>query len=341
MPKKATLAFMCIFIVLHVFISNLHAQISQVFREECVGRYVLAFPGEVEVAVYVPEALKAPMENPIRFDDGEPASRSEFVYNGEFYITSSVDSSIYRKYMNFISGRSGGSGGDVAVAWSVGLMGARGWSAKESAGFVVYKDGRIFNYFYSNARNMDEAKNISYKIASNFQTRNLYEIPKTKGVCLPFSFVADDGGDEFRRIGVTFRLKDHPDVTVLFLDAKAQSYSYDARMTSRQKNEFVWRDLYQVGKSVKFHGIPFRPVKFASRKGVASFGTITRSDGSSDYGYLVTVQGDPTAAVDTPNLLLFVEQHTKQANGHSPISAEEFERIAQDIAASVQLRPVN
>lgn len=80
-------------------------------------------------------------------------------------------------------------------------------------------------------------------------------------------------------------------------------------LTSRQKNEFVWTSEFGAGKSVKLRGaVPWRSVKLDGRKGVGSFGTITRKNDSTHSDYLVAVQGDPDAPTDTPDLLLYVER---------------------------------
>lgn len=156
-------------------------------------------------------------------------------------------------------------------------------------------------------------------------------------MCLPGIFIRDDGGDEGRSIGVTFRLKDHPDVTIFFLDDKA-SLS-DPKMTSKQKNQFVWQWEYPMGKKVKLKGlIPYRSAAMDGREGVATLGEITTFTGDTDYGYLVTVQGDVHAASDTPNLLLLVKRDSHNANGHPPISPEELEKMGESIAASVHRR---
>ncbi|MGE8160656.1 hypothetical protein ACQKRQ_10885 [Paraburkholderia sp. NPDC080076] len=59
-------------------------------RQECVGRYELAIPGDVDVALTIPTAFSKPQENPIRFSDGQPAMHSVFIYNGTFRITGSM-----------------------------------------------------------------------------------------------------------------------------------------------------------------------------------------------------------------------------------------------------------
>ena len=94
-------------------------------------------------------------------------------------------------------------------------------------------------------------------------------------------------------------------------------------------------------KRIKLHGImPYRSVTLDRREGIATSATITRDDDSTDYGYLATVQGDPSATVDTPNPLLLVERNAKYTNGNPPVSAEELDQIAEGIARSIKRRPI-
>ncbi|MGT2472732.1 T6SS immunity protein Tli4 family protein [Paraburkholderia terrae] len=162
-------------------------------------------------------------------------------------------------------------------------------------------------------------------------------MPHGTGACLPGIFIASSAADDFSNIGVTFRLKEHPDVTIFFADRTAGDLS---KMTSKQRNEFVWTSD-AVGRVIHLHGpLRYRPTLMAGRLGTASFATVTRYDGATDYAYLVTIQGDPKASVDTPDLELLVERTAKYAKGMPPVSGDELEQIAKAIAASVTRRPV-
>ncbi|WP_108506370.1 MULTISPECIES: T6SS immunity protein Tli4 family protein [unclassified Paraburkholderia] len=155
---------------------------------------------------------------------------------------------------------------------------------------------------------------------------------------MPNVFVADKGTDAARQVGVTFRLKNHPDVTISFLDEKA--LATDPKLTSRQKSEFVWGYEYGIGKRIKLVGAtPYRTATLDGREGVETSAIITRDDDSTDYGYLALVQGDANAPADRPNLLVLVERNAKYAKGNPPVSAEELDLMAKGIAASVRRRP--
>lgn len=102
----------------------------------------------------------------------------------------------------------------------------------------------------------------------------------------------------------------------------------------------MWGYDYGIGKQIKLHGVmPYLSVTVDGREGVAASAIITRDDGATDFGYLATVQGDPNAPVDTPDLLLLVERTAANSKGRSPVSAEDIDEIGKAISASIKLRP--
>jgi hypothetical protein len=194
--------------------------------------------------------------------------------------------------------------------------------------------------FRESSSDSSAARQRTEDVLNGLAIRHANEIPKGDGVCLPDMFIADNGHDSARQIGATFRLKNHPDVTIFFLDEKA--LAADPRLTSKQKSEFVWGYEYGIGKRIKLEGtMPYRAVKLDGREGVATSAAITRDDDSTDYGYLATIQGDPSAPIDTPNLLLLVERNAQHPKGNPPVSAQELDQIAKGITASIRRRPVD
>jgi hypothetical protein len=183
-------------------------------------------------------------------------------------------------------------------------------------------------------------------IISGLRARDLFSIPSEAGVCFPYAFIRDDGKTR-RHIATTYRLGEHPDVTVMLkdttalevdpkanpdiYDAKAQSDSFWGRYDSayRKSLQSVWSD-------------PYKRIALGASKGVESFVKIVREDGSEDYGYLVVARGDPLAAEDTPDLMLYVIQNSKnaKAKGAAPMSKDAFLELAQTLAASVRRRPL-
>lgn len=306
-----------------------------------MGRYELVLPGAVHVALSTRESLHGGVKDPIRFSDGQRAQHSRFIYDGGFDVTNDVTRDSYEEYVAPFKQLATGADSHDANGFGpypIALAGATAWIGRKSLGFVVYKAGRIYSYTDTGYSDLTDAKRHFDRISANFSSRALYEIPTGTGVCLPYAFVADDDRDSNRQVGVTFRLIDHPDVTVFFLDAKAQST--DPKLTARQKNEFVWGYEYGIGKQIKLHGVmPYHSVTLDGRKGIATSATITRDDGATDFGYLATVEGDPNASVDTPDLLLLVERTATNAKDNPPVSAEDINGIGKAISASIKRRP--
>jgi hypothetical protein len=310
--------------------------------QECVGRYELTIPGDADVALTIPTAFAKPQENPIRFSDDQPAVHSVFIYDGTFRITGSMSHADFASTLSGIKTRVASSlaSSDENGRFEVipaGRPDAFAWAGNRAAGFYIYENGRAIS-FRESSSDPSVAKQRTQAVLKGLSARNANEIPKADGVCLPDMFVADNGKDSARKVGVTFRLKNHPDVTIFFLDEKA--LAADPKLTSKQKSEFVWGYEYGIGKRIKLVGaVPYRTVALDGREGVETSAIITRDDGSTDYGYLATVQGDFNAPVDTPNLLLLVERNAKYAKGNAPVTAEELALMAKEIASSIRRRP--
>ncbi len=304
----------------------------------------MVFPDQVEVATTTPAVFDGKfIKYPIQFSDGQQTVYSSFAFNGKFDIFQRISESSAREFLRkskaFVVASRKESNLDKQFSeiptdqpTSFVMSGLR------SSEFDIYKDGQLISY---TAMSYDDSAEVTRKrmlnTLANLRMRRPYEIPNESGACLPGIFVASSGKDDFSNIGVTFRLKEHPDVTIFFADRTAGDLS---KMTSRQRNEFVWTSD-AVGRVIHLHGpLRYRPAKMAGRLGTASFATVTRYDGATDYAYLVTVQGDPNAAVDTPDLELLVQRTAKYAKGAEPVTGDQLEAIAKAVAASVVRRPV-
>ena len=309
-------------------------------QEECVGRYRLTLPDEADVALTIVEAFREPRESNIRFPDGLIAPLSSFVYNGTFYISDGISRDGYDGLVNTMKDRiakeQDKSPDERPVVLSVQGLGSYAWTGGGGAAFYAFKDGKTVS-FVTRSDDRNTASTTALEVLTHLQPRAAGEVPTEPGVCLPGVFVRTSQQDKTRIVGVSYRLKRHPDVLIFFRDTKVQKYA--PRLTSRQENEFVWTSAFGVGKSVKLHGaFPWRTVKLDGREGVGSLATITRRDDSTDYGYLVTVQGDADATVDTPDLLLYVVRNAAAANGKTPVSEGEIEEIGREVAASIKRR---
>lgn len=179
---------------------------------------------------------------------------------------------------------------------------------------------------------------------NNIKYRDTGEIPTDSGICMPYFFKADSG-NEPRWIAMTYRLKEHPDITIMLKDEKAEpipSYVNRSKITPAAKIDFFWRQRYQDPIKAEYLWILMRPTKLANVWGKASAMKLTRRDKTIDFGYYAVANGDPDAKEDTPNLELYVIQDSKNAKskGIDPMNKEDFLELAQKIAASVRHRPI-
>ncbi|WP_156923474.1 T6SS immunity protein Tli4 family protein [Burkholderia sp. WSM2232] len=319
---------------------------------ECVGRYELSLPGEVDVAtttslVFDDAVIRNPDKHilyPIQFPDGQQTMYSSFGFNGKFQIVRGISDAWAKAFLQkskdfVIASKREPTADQQFIEVSTGQPNSVALSGTRVSEFDRYMNGQMIVYTATSFEDSPEVtrKRMMNTLAS-LRAREPYEIPRQAGACLPGIFVASKAANDFSNIGVTFRLKEHPDVTIFLADRSAGDLS---KMTSRQRNEFVWTSD-AIGRVIHLHGpLRYRPTMMAGRSGAASFATVTRYDGATDYAYLVTVQGDPNATVDTPDLELLVQRTAKYAvKGVSPVSGEELERIAKAVAASVKRRPV-
>jgi hypothetical protein len=198
------------------------------------------------------------------------------------------------------------------------------------------------------------SKHTLNTLVRSIHSRPIFDIPKGEGVCLPYTFIQDDG-QRPRSVGVTYRLKSHPDVTIWLEDSTAQNNLADTgsgttlaakdpdRLSPEYKTQFFWSQDYQSPKAWRHLWPSLHEVRLDGRKGVASFVELKRQDNTIDYGYLAVVRGDREAQQDTPDLMLYVIRDAKNAiaNGRRPIDKDELLRMAEAIAASVRRRPID
>ncbi|AQH02154.1 hypothetical protein A9R05_24430 [Burkholderia sp. KK1] len=306
-------------------------------HQECVGAYEFGFPNEVDVATTTPLfASKGQTAQSFQFPDGQPANLSSFMSGGDFEIIVGITASDYFAYKKSIADSFYEQSPKVNKFRNI-LIPASGrysfaFSDEEAAVLGLFDNGQMV--FFSTAA-ADPGTRLKETI-DGLRFRKNFEIPVEKGMCLPGIFVSSS---QIHRhdIGVTFRLKNHPDVTIFFREITS---GFRLSLPAQKMNEFIWQ-YSGLGSTVKLDHDPisFHQTTLAGRKGVSSFGTITRDDGTTDYGYLATVQGDPNAAVDTPDLTLLVQRTAKYAKGNPPVSKDELKQIAKNIAASIKRRP--
>ena len=237
---------------------------------------------------------------------------------------------------------------------------ADAFSASDSGGYSLFinKNKRI--YIFENLKetsSLDEQLKINkpeiLSLLNRFQPRNLYEVPTEQGFCFPYGFIAGDSGHEKRNMGVTYRLKDHPDVTIFFQDLGTNGEIPTDKGSMKEAMTRMWNSRYLMGASKKELLFPkWKFIKIDSREGMRTFvkatydnvpvydykGHVTERLNYINYGYLAYVRGDKEARNKEPDLLLYVSQDSEQAKGQPPMDKDELEKMAERIVRSVKRR---
>ena len=329
------------------------ATISANWKTECVGRYQVSVPGEVEVALERVTRSQNGNPNKIRFDDDTIAH-----YSSGYTVYPYMDSKESLEFINIVkkmhdknrAERSEETQTSINAKYAYWMSFKDDLNKRDFAwvqpGFYtlyIYRDGHFFNFGDNFDKSDSPAKDTQQSIAAvnttlkTFRPRALYELPKQPGVCIPYGFIADDGKAD-RSVAVTMRLKNHPDVEVFFHDKSGDLSS--GSNEPKDNIEYFWTMMYRdFAKLLEADSRKYYKVKMGAQDGTAMFVTITRHDGSKDYGYIAIVKGDPTAATDTPSQMLYVIRTAKRAKG-KPVSKDELKDIAERITVSVKRHAV-
>ncbi len=307
--------------------------------------------------------LKNSEERAYQFDDGESAFYSHFQYGGNIAITGPLTKD--QSATLLVDQRKGFEGIKGAIATGRKLAGngtklniERLDTAEAGNGWKMFNASEVTYAAYPQvpghavswilAGTAEDGADI-HKYLRTFQTgarpRATQSVPAEKGVCMPHLFVRDGGDDSARRlVAATYRLRAHPDVTVMLKDATATgvpSNSSEEKYSAIYQSNFFWTQDYQQAKSVKslLNG-SHNKVKLAGRDAVETMFSIVRRDNTEDFGYLVVARGDPKAAVDTPDVMMYVIRNAENAKkkGIAPLGKDAFFAMAKSISVSVKHR---
>jgi hypothetical protein len=359
------------------------------WKSDCIGRYQLSVPNSFETALSFELKKTQSVSNSETkgdfFKNGDSTDRTVFsVDAASLSISHSGDEKDFEAYKRSyfeqrkdesikksgIYAPSPVTGSEMKIDSSK----AFGWSSANRLSVFLFKQNRVFAAHVSKYKK--EALGADSKMnyfLNNFIERTDFDLPSTKGICVPFGFIKDDGS-KYRNVGVAMRLIDHPDVEIFFKDTNATTDSADKAPQfkgSRGEVEFFW-SYYGPSFGNQLQGTlsHYHDVKLGEYTGKYAFATIARStdpkeqrykDGESestykarikqeiadgkrplDYGFMAAYKGDPTKN-DEPDLMLYVIRTASRAvaAGKQPVSEEELKLMALQIAASVKRRPIN
>ncbi|HIB3093698.1 TPA: T6SS immunity protein Tli4 family protein [Escherichia coli] len=230
---------------------------------------------------------------------------------------------------------------------------------------IVKKDERLYHFWkkyqkdtggklQTAEKQQQESEPEVLSLLNRFQSRKLYQVPTVQGFCMPYGFIAGDSGHELRNMGVTYRLKNHPDVTIFFQDLgmKPQSGKEDD-LNERDYVKWLWNWNYLLSSVSKELISPkWRPIKMDGRDGLGTFvkatyrdvpvydykGHVTNRLNYINYGYVAYVRGNHKARNLEPDLLLYVMQDSRQVKNRPPMGKDDLEKLAEHIVSSVKRR---
>ncbi|MTW43747.1 hypothetical protein GNE01_27880 [Klebsiella sp. JL973] len=229
------------------------------------------------------------------------------------------------------------------------------------------RDGRLYHFWKKYQKDTGDKSQTAEKqlqesepevlsLLNRFQSRKLYQIPPVQGFCMPYGFVAGDSGHEKRNMAVTYRLKEHPDVTIFFQDLGMEPGPGFQRPENESAKDFVtylWNRKYQWSSVSKELISPkWRPIKMDGRDGLGTFVKATYSDvpvydykghvsnrlNYINYGYVAYVRGNHKTRNLEPDLLLYVMQDSSQVKNQPPMGKDDLDKLAEHIVSSIKRR---
>lgn len=343
-----------------------HAESPSDIVTECVGNLDIGFPSGVEVAansadMLIKEHDVGAIQPAFEFPDGEKSGWPSMHYHGKLF-TSHVLNDKQRTQMfrlqekmkatakQFASKQEikdkSASFGDVNIAPAAGVAFHVGGSFSAS----VFTHGHML-WLQSSVADSETAK---YKqdladFLKNLSYRPIGHVPKSQGLCLPYFFagVAPNGHANRRKISAMYRLKQHPDITIWVEDSdatvSAEDKSEKGDSPRDRINEFwtQYENSPGIEKIESEWSLPSgRKVSIGKNDGLASFVRINRKGGVVDYGYMATAHGDARKKRKASNVDLFVIRRSEnaKAKGITPVTAEEFIKLSQEIVSTIRIR---
>ncbi len=336
------------------------------WKADCVGRMTLRLPGEVEIAALSADAFRdgaAARRSAYprsQFPDGEYAFDSMLSFMGLIFVSHPEDEARRRQFRRAAEER--------MAAKLKGLKENHGISERGYAGplevlptpsktSVAWRIGPAYSVYLETGRSAiwwgvaDTPERMS-AVERDYQTlidgttqRPLYTVPTEPGVCLPYTFIRDDG-THGRSITTTYRLREHPDITIWLEDSGASAPEKGANpdlYSAAGRSDFFWMQNY-AGNYLTIRSLwsdLYKKVKLPAGKGVESFVAMKRKDGTEDYGYLLSIRGEP-GDPNRPDLMMYVirKASNAKAKGIEPLSREAVLEMGQTIAASIRVREV-
>jgi hypothetical protein len=344
------------------------------WKSDCVGRLQIGLPGEADVAArtlagWAIASRGGPGNIPLRFPDEqlsfwgarglEITHPLELKALDELFASEVWTPDVFKKH---VKGSSFPFDRKSFRTFSVQPLTGASWAFRHRLRGYFYTQVLIakvgphfvkFDQILHDETETDPAKRNEVefkKLTEDLRHRPLFTVPMSPGLCYPYLFLQDGNGEPRDvEIATTYRLKDHPDLTILLAQGDIPGYVPDGapqREAAERRANFFWFGRYFRNYNTlesKLAGVRlYRSVKIAGRKGVESFVELTRKDGTIDWGYLISSASDFDVDNRQPGIMFYVIRNASvaKAKGKEPFGDEEsFLNLARSIAATVKTRP--
>lgn len=326
---------------------------------ECVGNLNVSFPNEIEIAansanMLIDEHKIGSIQPRFEFIDGERAGFSSMYYKGALLISHELKASQEDELFKLQEKRKlnarkfslesdqvskGKVFQELNIGPSKGLafrVGSAFSASSFSSGHMLWNKSNIAS------DDIQEYRKEFTDFIKNLSVRPIGLSPKIPGLCFPYFFARVDTNDVYhqRNISSTYRLKQHPDITIWIEDSSvdAKPYALDDTM-----NEF-WSQyqnnpgIKEIKSEWKFPST--RKINIGRSSGLSSFVKILREDGVVDYGYMASAHNVGKTEKKASDIKIFLIQKSANAvlKGVSPMPAEELLRISQGIVSTINVR---
>jgi hypothetical protein len=338
---------------------------AEMMKKECVGRMQIDLPGEADIAGYSLERIAREIEirgnqPQFQFEDGQEAGWSTLGYTGLTYISNEVTEDEYQSLSHRVEARRKINEAAAEVnrrpngaklkfePIAIGAQTGFAWRVSEFHTLFLKIQKHVFFWDVSgHETDMQRNKDVTVAILAGLEYRAPNEVPRGNGVCFPFAFIKDNGSN-LHLVASTFRLKSHPDVTVVLEDgvfAKPTSEGRRRVVDPQQQVADFW-EQFRYGPTIKqveplWRPRSVRPITLAGKPAFASFVRITRTDGSVGYGFHVL--GYETSAEEqdrsTRKFHMISEPSHAIARKIKPVTETEFLEMALAATKSIQHRP--
>ncbi|WP_176462322.1 T6SS immunity protein Tli4 family protein [Ralstonia solanacearum] len=331
------------------------------WKTDCVGRMQIGLPGEVEVAAFPINDFQnyATGKLGAKLLDGQRIFSSSLSFMGLIAISHPADDAARKRFFQAAEQKKANDAKKLKQRHGISVFGYPATleplsTAKQKAlawrigpNYSVYIEVEKIGLWWNVGSSHDQLPLLEeyyQTLIEGVSERPLYTEPSEPGVCLPYVFIRDDGKHN-RSIDTTYRLREHPDITIWLEDQGASRVDNkrisDHDIAIRRSDNF-WVQYYS-GERTEIRSVwrdSYKKVKLPAGKGVESFVAMKREDGTEDYGYLLTIRGDPDAKEDRPDLMMYVIRNAANAKskGIEPVSQEQVLEMGRAVAASIRHR---